>query len=82
MPGFDQQGQVKHVAGVGQIHLLGLVHGHWDLPMNFPESERFEAVNMGVSIVIPAKKIKEILYGPALVQARNEAFQRFAPGGK
>ena len=57
MPGVDRDGQLKYVAGVGQIHLLGLVHGHWDLPVDFPESERSEAVNMGVSIVIPAKKI-------------------------
>lgn len=80
MPGVDHEGQVKYVAGVGQIHLLGLVHGHWDLPMQFSESERSEAVNMGVSIVIPAKKILEILYSPELVRVRDEAFQRSAPG--
>jgi hypothetical protein len=57
LPGFNEQGQVRYVAGAGQIHLLGLLHGHWDLPMNFAESEKSEAVNMGVSIVIPAKKI-------------------------
>lgn len=82
IPGFNEQGQVKHMAGVGQIHLLGLVHGHWDLPVNFSESEQSEAVNMGVSIVIPAKKIQEILYSPDLVQARNEAFQRIVPHDK
>ena len=76
MPGLNQQGQIKHVAGVGQIHLLGLVHGHWDLPMNFSESEKLEAVNMGVSIVIPANKILEVLYSPDLVQIRNEASLR------
>jgi hypothetical protein len=82
MPALNPQGQVKHLAGAGQIHLLGLVHGHWDLPMDFSESEKLEAVNMGVSIVIPAKKILEILYSPALVEIRNEAFQRFAPDSK
>jgi hypothetical protein len=77
MPGVNEQGQLKHVAGVGQIHLLGLVHGHWELPMDFSESDKFEAVNMGVSIVIPAKKILEILYSPALAQVRKETtFQR------
>jgi len=80
MPGKNHEGQVKYVAGVGQIHLLGLVHGHWDLPIEFSEAERSEAVNMGVSIVIPAKKILEILYSPALVSMREEAFQRSAPG--
>ncbi len=82
IPGFNELGQVKHMAGVGQIHLLGLVHGHWDLPVNFSESEQSEAVNMGVSIVIPAKKIREILYSPDLVQARNDAFQRIVPYDK
>jgi len=78
MPGMNEQGQIKHVAGVGQIHLLGLVHGHWDLPTNFSETARAEAVNMGVSIVIPARKILEVLYSPALVEARGQASQRFA----
>ncbi len=82
MPGFNEQGQVKHVAGVGQIHLLGLMHGHWDLPVDFSESDQLEAVNMGVSIVIPAKKILEVLYSPALMQARNEAVQRSTPDGQ
>jgi hypothetical protein len=31
-----------------------------------------EAVNMGVSIVIPAKKILEVLHHPELVQMRKE----------
>jgi hypothetical protein len=82
MPGVDLKGQIKHVGGVGQIHLLGLVHGHWDLPMQFSESEKAEAVNMGVSIVIPAKKILEILYSPALMEVRNEAFQRSIPDSR
>ena len=82
MPGFNREGQVKHVAGVGQIHLLGLVHGHWDLPIDFPESEKSEAVNMGVSIVIPAKKILEVLYGPDLTRARNDAFRRATSSGE
>lgn len=76
MSGLNQRGQLKHLAGAGQIHLLGLVHGHWDLPPTFPEPERSEAVNMGVSIVIPAKKIKEILYSPELVEARGKGRRR------
>ncbi len=79
MPGVNEKGEVKYFAGTGQIHLLGLVHGHWDLPISFSESVRSEAVNMGVSIVIPAKKILEILFSPALVDARNQAFQRTKP---
>lgn len=76
MPGVNERGDFKHIAGAGQIHLLGLIHGHWDLPIDFQESEKSEAVNMGVSIVIPAKKIIETIYGPALTSVRNEAAKR------
>ena len=58
---MQKYGEIKYAAGLGQIHLLGLVHGHWDLPMVFTESERSEAVNMGDSIVTPATKILEVL---------------------
>lgn len=51
-------------------------HGHWDLPVDFSELDKSETVKMGVSTVIPAKKILEILYSPALVEARNKAFHR------
>jgi hypothetical protein len=76
IPGINEAGQVTQVAGLGQAHLLGLVHGHWDMPVDFSELGKAEAVNMGISIVIPAKKILEILFSPALVDLRNEAFQR------
>jgi hypothetical protein len=45
------------MSGLGRPHLLGLVHGHWDLPTSFSETEKKEAVNMGVSIIVTAKKI-------------------------
>ena len=35
-------------------------------------------VNMGVSIIIPAKKILEVLFSPELVAVREEAFKRQA----
>jgi hypothetical protein len=61
-----------HLSGLGSVHLLGLIHGHWDLPISFSESEQYEAVNMGVSIIVPAKKILETLYHPTLVALRDE----------
>ena len=76
MPGMNQAGEVRHIAGLGQMHFLGLMHGHWDLPVTFSSSERAEAVNMGISIVVPAKKILEVLYSPALVEERERAFTR------
>jgi hypothetical protein len=33
---------------------------------------------MGVSIIIPAKKILEVLFSPELVAVREEAFKRQA----
>ncbi|MDX6456842.1 MAG: hypothetical protein QOE55_539, partial [Acidobacteriaceae bacterium] len=76
IPGMNEKGQPKTLAGLSQMHFLGLMHGHWDLPVSFSDLDKAEAVNMGISIVVPAKKIFEILFSPALVEARNEAFKR------
>lgn len=73
MGGRTAKGEPTQISGIGpKIHLLGLMHGHWDLPLTFSEAEQAEAVNMGVAIVIPAKKILETLYHPGLVQMRKE----------
>jgi len=68
-----------HVFGLGAVHLLGLMHGHWDLPVSF--SQQAEAVNMGVSIVVPAKKILETLYHPQLDAMRRAHHERFKEPG-
>lgn len=53
---------------------LGIVHGHWDVKVELDgrsgrsESELF---NMGMAMVVPAKKILETLNRPELVEARN-----------
>jgi hypothetical protein len=60
------------MSGLGKLHLLGLMHGHWDLPVSFSASEQAEAVNMGVSIVVPARKILEVLYHPEPVALRKQ----------
>jgi hypothetical protein len=52
------------------------MHGHWDLPVSFSAAEQAEAVNMGVSIVVPAKKILEVLYHPELVAMRKEFLEK------
>jgi hypothetical protein len=79
MPAQTAHGEPALISGLGPIHFLGLMHGHWDLPSSFDESERREAVNMGVSIVVPAKKILEVINGPELRELREKAFQRTAP---
>jgi hypothetical protein len=55
-----------NLTGVGRMYFLGSMIGHWDAPtgFNFPEKE---AVNMGISPVVPAHKIKEIIRQPGLM---------------
>lgn len=73
-PAQTRDGNLTYFSALGKPHLLGLVHGHWDLPVSFSETQKREAVNMGVSIVVPAKKILETLYHPDLVARREEAW--------
>ena len=65
-----------YLHGLGDGHLLGLAHGHWDLPVSFSAAEQAEAVNMGVSIIVPAKKILEVLYHPELDAMRKERYEK------
>ena len=69
------KGAVLPFAGTGQIYFLGLMHGHWEVSKAVLEKEGIEAVeavNMGVSIIVPAHKILEILYQPELVKMRKD----------
>jgi hypothetical protein len=64
---------------LGEFYLLGLMHGHWDIPIGTKNDEATMdedeqgKVNMGIAIVIPSKKILEVLNQPALAQKREEA---------
>jgi hypothetical protein len=58
-------------------YLLGLMHGHWDIPSS--EIDRpvrhlihdpRHGVNMGIAVVVPAYKIIEALHHPELVAMR------------
>lgn len=66
----------KAIGRRGKLYLLGLMHGHWDIP---PEdkndlviTDSFGSVNMGIAIVVPAKKILETLNHPELVEIRRK----------
>jgi hypothetical protein len=71
--------RAARLAGCGSFYLLGLVHGHWEIDpeeRNEPDPmavarEEPNAVNMGIAVVVPAKKIREVLYHPDLVEARR-----------
>lgn len=59
------------------FYLLGLMHGHWDISPemkndSFISNEVFGKVNMGIAIVVPAKKILEVLNHPILVDCREK----------
>jgi hypothetical protein len=75
----NEQGP-QSVFGVGGFHFLGLMRGHWDLPLGVDVGHA-EAVNMGISIVVPAKKILETLYHPELVALRNQQDERRKAAG-
>jgi len=78
-PSFLRKTVLRNLRGLGQSHLLGLVHGHWDLPVSFSATEQAEAVNMGVSIIVPAKKILETLHNPELDALRKKHWKNDQP---
>lgn len=58
---------------------LGLMHGHWDIPVRPDDVEEDdstvppeERVNMGIAIVVPVTKILEIINQPFFEQQRND----------
>lgn len=61
--------------GIGSFYLLGLMHGHWDIPIesksDLEDLSSIESVNVGITIVVPAKKILEVLNQPRLVETRR-----------
>jgi hypothetical protein len=67
----------------GQTILLGLMHGHWDIDesqINNPQVihvGKQKGINLGIAIVVPAYKIYETLYQPALVAMRKEQEQQY-----
>jgi hypothetical protein len=61
-----------------EFHLLGLMHGHWDVTdydcdslVKDNYSKKDESINMGIAIVVPAEKILETLDHPDFQQQRE-----------
>jgi len=65
----DKTGELVSLAGLGKMHFFGLMHGHWNV---------IEQVEMhsGMSIIVPAKKILEVLHHPELEEMRKEMDRR------
>jgi hypothetical protein len=80
-PGKEDQSakRVEMMQGPGAFFLLGLMHGHWDIreqDLNEIEiltgGEGKQGVNLGIAVVVPAKKIWEVLNQRALVELRRQ----------
>jgi hypothetical protein len=81
-PNVAMIGDVPILAASGSIYLLGLMHGHWDLEPgeSIDVADDMGAkggVNMGIAIVVPAKKISETLNCKTLVGWREEQEARW-----
>jgi hypothetical protein len=65
---------------LGEPHLLGLVHGHWNIRPEdknsvviVPDNESPHRVNLGIGIVVPASKILEVINHPELIEMRRQS---------
>lgn len=61
----------------GAFHLLGLMQGHWEIEPRdknkyvFRAGKSDDSVNLGIAVVVPSKKILEVLNHPELVETRR-----------
>ena len=69
-PNGPPVGKFKRLYGGGSSYLLGSMIGHWEIPEDF-DPALSEAVNMGLSAIVPLYKILEVINHPELVAMRN-----------
>jgi hypothetical protein len=69
----NKEGVPRPFSASANFHLLGMLSGHWDAP--HPSGSE-TALNMGISLVVPAEKILEALFEPEISAVRKEAFDR------
>jgi len=63
------------VRGPSTFHFMGLMHGHWKLPL----AEKLQRLlgpnisqlNVGIAVVVPAAQIRDILFDPRLIEMRK-----------
>jgi hypothetical protein len=67
----------------GPLYLIGLAHGHWEIAPERKNKVKIHAalkdepsINLGIAVVIPAKKIMEVLNHPELIQMREKDEKR------
>jgi hypothetical protein len=85
---WNDSGVSRSLHGMtGDVHLIGMMHGHWDVKeseinqVGFTPLERgHQGVNLGIALVIPMGKIIETLNHPALAKIRTEQEDVFLKG--
>jgi hypothetical protein len=60
----------KRLYGGGSAYLIGSMIGHWQIPKSF-DPALSEAVNMGLSAIVPLYKILEVVNHPELAAMRQ-----------
>jgi hypothetical protein len=80
-PVFAHLVGVRHMGkdsklAAGKVYLLGLMHGHWDLPVTSTDElakdmPNIELVNMGIAVVVPVSKILGVLNRQDLLEKRG-----------
>lgn len=79
--GSLQYAELKKTPRGGPFYLLGLMHGHWDIPVSAVDSMVMddvhnEAVNMGIAVVVPATKILEVLNQPEFADRMSKQLEK------
>jgi hypothetical protein len=58
-----------------KFHFMGLMHGHWKLPLEDKLADIYgvnlSQLNVGIAAVVPAKKIRQALFDPRLIEMRK-----------
>lgn len=62
--------QLPETDFISGIHLLGVMHGHWD------ENVEGERVNVGIGIVTPLSKLLELLTLPSVITDERKTIER------
>jgi hypothetical protein len=73
--------QILEMQGTGRFYFFGSMIGHWDLPAGFTTTQA-EAVNMGISPVVPAHKIKEIIMQTDLMEMMKQVDEDMSAKGQ
>src|SRR6185437_6116092 len=79
------EGTVEYASGP-RFYLLGLVHGHFDIPDLTSDSVAEDGdaglgINAGIGVVVPVEKIIETIQHPDLAQQRSERVMKLREEG-